>query len=101
LGDEPSQLRRLSDVIEARLQKIQEEKDKATEALKQEKEEVLEQLRVVWYYVTTYENEKDEFRAMLEEDKAKIQREKYQLLADQTAVKEAMNKTLRSVPGLA
>jgi hypothetical protein len=35
LGDEPTQLRRLADVAEARLQKVQEEKEKATEALKQ------------------------------------------------------------------
>jgi hypothetical protein len=101
LGDEPTQLRRLADATEARLQKIQEEKEKATEALKQEKEEVLEKLRVARYCVTAYENEKDEFWVMLEEDKVKIQREKDQLLAEKTAVKEAVNKTLHSVPGLA
>jgi hypothetical protein len=101
LGDEPTQLRRLADATEARLQKVQEEKEKATEALKQEKEEVLEKLRVARYCVTAYENEKDEFWAMLEEDKVKIQREKDQLLAEQTVVKEAVNKALRSVPGLA
>jgi hypothetical protein len=55
----------------------------------------------VWYYGTTYENEKYEFRVMLEEDKAKIQREKDQLLAEQTAVKEVVSISLRSVPGLA
>jgi hypothetical protein len=38
---------------------------------------------------------------MLEEDKVKIQREKDQLLMEQTVVKEAVNKSLRSVPGLA
>jgi hypothetical protein len=37
LGDEPSQLRRLVDATRARLQKVQEEKEKATKALKQEK----------------------------------------------------------------
>jgi hypothetical protein len=41
LGDEPTQLRRLENVTETRLQKVQEEKDKATTTLKQEKEEVL------------------------------------------------------------
>jgi hypothetical protein len=87
LGDEPAQLRRLADAIEARLQKVQEEKEKAIEALKQEKEEVLEKLRVAWYCVIAYENEKDEFRAMLEEDKENIQREKDQLLAEQTVGK--------------
>jgi hypothetical protein len=38
---------------------------------------------------------------MLEEDKEKIQREKDQLLADQTAVKEMVRKELHFVPGLA
>jgi hypothetical protein len=89
LGDEPTQLRRLADATEARLQKVQEEKEKATKALKQEKEEVLEKLRVAWYCVTTYENEKEEFQAMLQEDKVKLQREKEQFLAEWTMVKEA------------
>jgi hypothetical protein len=40
--------------------------------LKKEKEEVLEELRVAWYYVTMYENEKDEFWVMLKEDKENI-----------------------------
>jgi hypothetical protein len=44
LGEEPSQLQILADAIEARLQKVKEEKEKATESMKKEKEEVLEQL---------------------------------------------------------
>jgi hypothetical protein len=92
LGDEPTQLRRLADATEARLQKVQEEKEKATEALKQEKEEVLEKLRVARYCVTAYENEKEEFWAMLQEDKAKLQRENEKLLAERAMVKEAVNK---------
>ena len=67
--------------------------------MKKEKEEILEQLRVAQYYVTTYENEKDEFQAMLEEDKMNIQREKDQLLVEKTTVKEVVSKELRSVPG--
>jgi hypothetical protein len=51
--------------------------------------------------VTTYKNEKDELWAMLEEDKAKIQREKDQLLTEQTVVKEVVSKELHSVSGLA
>jgi hypothetical protein len=69
--------------------------------LKQEKEEILEKLRVARYCVTAYENEKDEFRAMLKEDKEKIQREKDQLLTEKTIVKEVVGRALRSVPGLA
>jgi hypothetical protein len=44
LGDEPTQLRRFEDETKARLQRAQEEKEKATESLKQQKEEVLEKL---------------------------------------------------------
>jgi hypothetical protein len=80
LGDEPTQLRRLADATEARLRRVQEEKEQATEALKQEKEEALEKLRVA-------QQEKDEIRVKFEEDKEKIQKEKDQLLAEQTVVK--------------
>jgi hypothetical protein len=38
---------------------------------------------------------------MLEEENVKIQKEKYQLLAEQTTVKESVTKALRSMPGLA
>jgi hypothetical protein len=34
LGDEPAQLHRLADVKEAHLQRVQEEKEQATKALK-------------------------------------------------------------------
>ena len=61
---------------EARLHRVQEEKEQATEILKKEKEEVLEQLWVVQSCVTAYEKEKDEIRAMFEEDKAMMQKEK-------------------------
>jgi formate-dependent nitrite reductase cytochrome c552 subunit len=69
LGDEPDQLRILVDATYARIQKFQEKKEKATEALKKEKEEVLEQLRVAQYRVTAYENEKDEFWEIIKEEK--------------------------------
>jgi hypothetical protein len=70
LGDEPTQLIRLADATETRLQRIQEEKEKSIEALKQEKDEALEQLRVAWYNVAAYESERQEFQAMLQEEKA-------------------------------
>jgi chromosome segregation ATPase len=101
LGDEPVQLHRLADAIEAWIQGVQEEKEQAIESLKKEKEDILEQLQFAWYCVTVYENERDEFWAMLEGDKAHIQKEKDQLLAEHTAVKEVMRKSLRSMPGLA
>jgi hypothetical protein len=93
-GDEPTQLRILADATYFRLQRVQEEKEQATEALNKEKEEALEQLRAV-------QKEKYEIRAMYEEDNVKMKKEKYQLLAEQTAVKEAVTKSLRSVSGLA
>jgi hypothetical protein len=87
LGDEPTQLRRLADATEVRLHRAQEEKEQATEALKKEKEEVLEKLQVA-------QKEKDELRAMFEEDKEKIQKEKDQLLTEQIGVKEAVTRAL-------
>jgi hypothetical protein len=62
--------------------------------LKQEKEEVLEQLWVV-------QQEKDDIRVKFEEDREKIQKEKDQLLVEQTVVKEDVTRALRSVSGLA
>jgi hypothetical protein len=38
---------------------------------------------------------------MFEEDKEKMQREKYHLLTDKTMVKDVVTKALRSVSGLA
>jgi phosphopantetheinyl transferase (holo-ACP synthase) len=62
--------------------------------LKQEKEEVLEKLRVS-------QKEKDEIRVKFDQNNAKIQEEKDQLLTEQTAVKEAVTKALHVVSGLA
>jgi hypothetical protein len=44
--------------------------------LKQDKDEALEQLRVAWYNVATYESEREEFQVMLQEEKFQLQREK-------------------------
>jgi hypothetical protein len=44
LGDKPTQLRILSNVIEARFHRAQEEKEKAIESLQNEKDEVLVKL---------------------------------------------------------
>jgi len=75
LGDEPTQLQRLVDATEARIHWVHEVKEKATEALKKEKEEVLEKLQAA-------QKEKYEMQAMFEEDKATMQKEKDQLLAE-------------------
>jgi hypothetical protein len=70
LGDELAQLRRLANETEAQLNKVHEEKEKAIEALKQETYEALEQLQVAWYSLTTYESEREELQAMLQEAKS-------------------------------
>jgi hypothetical protein len=92
LGDDPTQLRKLADATETRLCRVQEEKEQATNALRQEKES-LEQLRVV-------KKEKYDLQTKFEEDKEKIQKEKDQLLAERTMVREAVTRALRSMPGL-
>jgi hypothetical protein len=68
--------------------------------LKKEKDEVLEKLRVARYSVTAYENEREEFQAMLQEDKEKLQREIEQFLAEHIVVKEVVNTARRFVPVL-
>jgi hypothetical protein len=62
--------------------------------LKQEKEEALEKLRVA-------QQEKDDLRVKFEGDKEKMQKEKDQLLAEKTVVREAVTRALHSVSGLA
>ena len=62
--------------------------------MKQEKEEVLGQLRVA-------QKDKYEIRVVFEEDKENIQKEKDQLITEQTMVKEVVTKALFSVSGLA
>jgi hypothetical protein len=62
--------------------------------LKQEKEESLEKLRVA-------QQEKYDIKAKFEEDGEKLQKEKDQMLIEQTVVREAVTRALRSVSGLA
>jgi hypothetical protein len=81
-------------VTEALLRRVQEEKEQAIEALEQAKEESLEKLWVV-------QQEKDDLRAKFEVDREQIQKEKDHLLAEKIGFKEALNRALRSVPGLA
>jgi hypothetical protein len=81
LGDEPAQLRRIADATEAHLRHVQEEKEQATEALKQVQEEVIEQRRVA-------QQEKDDLQAKFTEDRAQIQQEKEQLLTSRSELKK-------------
>jgi hypothetical protein len=93
LGDEPAQLHRLADVIEAHLHRAQEETKQATQALNQVQGVIVEQGRVA-------EQEKVSLQEKFEEEKAQMQQEKEKLLAEQLEVKESFNKSLRSVTRL-
>jgi hypothetical protein len=57
----------------------------ATQALKQAQEEIIEQRQVA-------QQERDALKEKLEEDRAKIQKEKEQLLAKQIGIEEAVNR---------
>jgi hypothetical protein len=90
LGDEPAQLHRLADTVEARLRRAQEEIEQATQALKQVQGVLVEQCRAT-------EQENISLQEKFDEEKAQIQQGKEQLLAEQLEVKEAVNRALRSV----
>jgi hypothetical protein len=92
-GDEPVQLRKIADRVEVHLWKAQEETTQATQALKQAQEEIIEQRRAA-------QQEKDTLQAKFEEDRAKIQKEKEQLLAKQIGIEEVVNRSFLSVTGL-
>jgi hypothetical protein len=87
LGDEPTQLHIIVDVTEAHLRHAEEEKEHATMALKKAQEEVIEQHRVA-------QQEKDDLQTKFKEERAQIQQEKEQLLAEQVGVKEAVSRAL-------
>jgi hypothetical protein len=90
LGDEPAQLHRLADTVEAHLRRAQEETTQATQALVQVQGVLVEQRRAA-------EQEKSALQAKFDEEKAQLQQGKEQLLAEQLEVKEAVNRALRSV----
>jgi len=69
VGVEPAQLCILADSTKDHLRRVQEEKEQPIEALKQEKEEALEQRRIA-------QQEKDDLQAKFVEDRAQIQKEK-------------------------
>jgi chromosome segregation ATPase len=90
LGDEPAQLHRLADTVEARLRRAQEETEQATQALTQVQGVLVEQRRAA-------EQENISLQAKFDEEKAQMQQGKEQLLAEQLEVKEAVSRALRSV----
>jgi VIT1/CCC1 family predicted Fe2+/Mn2+ transporter len=93
VGDESVQLRKIVDTVEVCLRHAQEEKAQATQALKKAQEEIIEQRQAA-------QQEKNALQEKFEEDRAKIQKEKEQLLAKQIGIEEAVNRAFLSVTGL-
>jgi hypothetical protein len=69
--------------------------------LKQEKEEILAQLRATHDNVVAHGSDKAELQAKHQEEKSQLQKDKEKLLAEQTMVKEAVDKACHFVRGLA
>jgi hypothetical protein len=90
VGDEPAQLHRIADTVEARLRRAQEETMQATQALVQVQGVLVEQRRAA-------EQEKSALQVKFDEEKAQLQQAKEQLLTEQLEVKEMVNRALRSV----
>jgi hypothetical protein len=90
LGDEPAQLHRIVDTVEARLRRAQEETMQATQALAQVQGDLVEQR-------STAEWENLSLQAKWDEEKSQLQQSKEQLLAEQLEVKEMVHRALRSV----
>jgi predicted nuclease with TOPRIM domain len=65
----------------------------ATQALKKAREEIIEQCQAA-------QQEKNALQAQFEEDRAKIQKEKEQLLTKKIGIEEAVNRAFHSVIGL-
>jgi hypothetical protein len=90
LGDEPAQLHRIADTVEAHLRRAQEETTQATQALAQAQEDLLEKR-------STAEREKLSLQVKFDEEKSQLHKEKEQLLAEKLEVKERVTRALRSV----
>jgi hypothetical protein len=90
LGDEPAQLQQLADVVEAYLHRAQKEAEQDTQTLKQVQGDIVEQRRIA-------KKEKVSFQVKFEVEKAHMQQEKEQLLAEQLKVEESVKRALHSI----
>jgi hypothetical protein len=93
VGDEPVQLRKIADTVEAHLRKEEEATVQATQALKKAQEDIIEQRQAA-------QQEKDALQVKFDKDRAKLQKEKEQLLVKQIGIEEAVNRAFLSVTGL-
>jgi hypothetical protein len=89
-GDEPTQLHQITEKVEARLQRAQEDTAQATQALTQVQSALVEQQ-------SKEEWENISLQVKWDEEKAQLQQSKDQLLAEQLEVQERVHKALRSV----
>jgi hypothetical protein len=89
-GDEPTQLHQITEKVEARLRRAQEDTAQATQALTQVQSALVEQQ-------SKEEWENISLQAKWDEEKAQLQQSKDQLLAEQLEVQERVHKALRSV----
>jgi hypothetical protein len=90
LGDDPTQLYRLVDTVEAVLRRAQEEIEQATQALNQVQGVLIEQHNAT-------EQEKIALQAKFNEEKEQMKLGKEQLLMEQLEVKEVVSRALCSV----
>jgi hypothetical protein len=93
VGDESVQLCRIADIAEVCLQKVEEVTLQAIQALKQAQEEIIEQRRAA-------QQEKEVIQEKFDKDRAKIQKEKDQLLTKQIEIKEFVKKAFHSMTNL-
>jgi hypothetical protein len=92
-GDELVQLRRIVDLVKVRLQKEEEVKTQATQALKHAHKEIIEQHQAA-------QQEKKTIQEKFDKENTKIQKKKEKLLAKQIGIEEAVNKEFLSVTSL-
>jgi hypothetical protein len=90
LGDEPAQLHRIADTVEAHFRRAQEETTQATQTLAQVQGDLVEQRSAA-------EQEKLALQAKWDEEKSQLQQRKEQFLAEQLEVKEMVHRALCSV----
>jgi hypothetical protein len=86
LGDEPAQLHRIADTVEACLRRAQEETTQATQALAQVQKDLEEKCSAA-------EWENISLQAKWDEEKAQLQQSKEQLLVEQLEVKEMVQQS--------
>jgi hypothetical protein len=84
VGDEPAQLHRIVDIVEAHLRRVQEETTQATQDVVQVQGLLVEQHSVA-------EREKIILQAKWDEEKSQLRQRKEQFLTEKLEIKEMVN----------